>query len=184
MLSPLHCLPPPAPPASAGLHPWPGWRAILHAHSRPRLSLSPPSGTAGTLGCGGLTSCQGIGTTQPPPRPGQQVCPPVDLLRRQTPLARGVLSMAMEARVPLPSRSQCLIKVPGNPQRRWSSMMGQSHLEIHRPLPGDSVTALSVVGRAHVLSEMGASRGPRCARPADSWLDASRESLCSGNGHF
>lgn len=34
--------------------------------------------------------------------------------------------------------------------------MGQSHLEIHRPLPGDSDTTLSVVGRAHVLWEMGA----------------------------
>lgn len=56
----------------------------------------------------------------------------------------------------LASSSQYLIRIPGE-RRKWlSSVVGQNHLEVSKPLPGDSVMTSPVVGKAGV-SEAGPS---------------------------
>ena len=70
-------------------------------------------------------------------------------------LPRGYV-LIKRCRSALASSSQYLIRIPGERQKWLSSVVGQNHLEVSKPLPGDSVMTSPVVGKAGV-SEAGPS---------------------------
>lgn len=114
------------------------------------MPVSPPvtdPGGAAETSWLWLLSLPARALEQSAPAPGPQVCSQKALGKSEVEKSsRLPMESMLTAGVPL-----CLTRVPGNTQRWWSSVLGQSHLEVYKSLPRDCETTLLVAGsRARV----------------------------------